>query len=145
MMEQTPAGARTHGWTRLGRWSARAFATVHTLLVLVMLWSPPPPPPEIPIPWLDKAVHAALFAVFALAWSLAGMRPRTIAIVGTSLGVLTELVQGVLPWPRTPDVFDVVADVAGLAIVLALAALVASARRAIGRRSWRNGRDSNPR
>ncbi len=147
MSRARPAVALAHGrdWNAIGRWSARAFATLQTVVVLVALWSPPPPPPEIPIPWLDKAVHAGLFWIWAVAWAVAGVRPRLVAIIGVLLGVVTELVQGLLPWPRNPDIFDVVADAAGVVIALLLATLIARTKRAMGWGSWRNGRDSNPR
>lgn len=106
--------------------AALAVAIVWTIAVVVMLWMPPPPPPEVIIPYFDKYVHCAQFVGIGVAWRLARLRGAWVLGGGAALGAVTEVVQGVLPWPRTPDVWDVAADVAGL--LLATAA-VAVARR----------------
>lgn len=97
-----------------------ALALGVTALVLAFLWAPPPPAPRFEIPHLDKYLHLGLFFAVAASWRFAGMRPRSVAIYGVVLGVVTEVVQGTLPWPRTPDGLDVVADAVGIAIALAL-------------------------
>jgi VanZ family protein len=92
-----------------------------TLVVLAFLWAPPPPAPKIQIPHLDKYVHLGLFFAVALSWRWAKMSARRVLGFGIALGVVTEIVQGTLPWPRTPDVLDVVADAIGIAIAIGLA------------------------
>lgn len=110
-------------------WGTRTLGAIGwTVIVLVMLWSPPPPPPEIEIPYYDLYVHFALFFGVGGSWRFAGLGTWGTLAGGTALGIVSELVQGVLPWPRTPDVLDVAADTAGLVAAVAVMALVARAR-----------------
>ncbi len=68
---------------------------------------------------LDKVVHFLLF--LGLGWLWLRAVPRThryrFALViglGTLYAVGTEVYQGLLPWDRTPDPMDAVANMAGL-------------------------------
>ncbi len=97
-----------------------AVAIGTTAIVLAFLWAPPPPAPHFHIPHLDKYLHLGLFFAVAASWRFARMRPKHVAIYGVVLGIVTEIVQGALPWPRTPDVLDVVADAIGIAIAIGL-------------------------
>ena len=99
----------------------RAVALFVTALVLAFLWAPPPPAPKIQIPYLDKYVHLGLFFAVAVSWRFARISAKHVFVGGVLLGIVTEIVQGLLPWPRTPDVLDVVADAIGIAIALGLA------------------------
>lgn len=101
-----------------------AIAIGWTALVLVMLWSPPPPPPEFVIPHFDKYMHFALFLGIGVAWRVARLRVVWVLGAGTVLGAVTEVVQGALPWPRTPDAWDVVADAVGLALAVGIGVAV---------------------
>jgi VanZ family protein len=98
-----------------------AFAIGVTLVVLAFLWAPPPPDPKLDIPHLDKYLHLGLFFAVAASWCWAKMPALRVLGFGIALGIVTEIVQGTLPWPRTPDVLDVVADAIGIAIALGLA------------------------
>ncbi len=72
---------------------------------------------------LDKLKHLACFAALTLLALWAGLRP-VLAVAGGLLGfgVLIELAQALTP-TRTADPFDVLADLAGIALaLLALAA-----------------------
>jgi VanZ family protein len=73
---------------------------------------------------MDKALHVSAFACLACvaSWSWPPSRQAgwSIALGLTAYGVFIELVQLQLPW-REASVADVVADVAGLALGLALA------------------------
>ncbi len=95
-----------------------------TAIVLIVLWAPSPPPLDVGIPHFDKYVHFALFAGIGVAWSFAGARAVVTIACGIVLGVVTEVVQGALPWPRGADVWDVVADAGGLVLAVGLVALV---------------------
>jgi VanZ family protein len=92
-----------------------------TLAVLAFLWAPPPPDPKLDIPHLDKYLHLGLFFAVAASWRFARMPPLRVLGFGILLGIVTEIVQGTLPWPRTPDVLDVVADAIGIALALGIA------------------------
>jgi VanZ family protein len=98
-----------------------AIAIAVTAAVLAFLWSPPPPQPRFVIPHFDKLIHFALFTAIAIAWQRTGLSAPWLLALGIVLGIVTELVQGWLPWPRTPDAWDVVADTLGLAVVVAVA------------------------
>jgi VanZ family protein len=120
--------AGTSRWATVWWGTRTAGAIGWTVVVLVMLWSPPPPPPEIEIPYYDLYVHFVLFFGIGGAWRFAGLATRHTLAGGTLFAVVTELVQGVLPWPRTPDVLDVAADVAGLVVATGVMALLVRAR-----------------
>jgi hypothetical protein len=135
-------------------------AVFWTLGTVGALWLPPPDSPGLDWPWLDKAVHLGLFCGGALLWRLAGAGVRAVAIGAVLGAALTELGQGMLPWPRQPDMVDLLFDVAGAALGLGGLAVrgAIGAQRSEGageasnsdapgaaEASWRNGRDSNPR
>lgn len=66
---------------------------------------------------LDKVVHFGLFFVLAWLWLRApGGIWKWIAVAagGIFYAAFTEIYQGWLPWERTPDLLDFVANVAGL-------------------------------
>jgi hypothetical protein len=103
------------------QWLARGFAIAWTLAMLFVFWSPVSV--DQPSPWwADEAVHGGSFFGFAIAWGLAGLRPRWIAASGIALAIVTELVQPRLPWPRTAQLGDVIADACGVAVGLVLVA-----------------------
>ncbi len=102
------------GWSR-----ARVLVAIGwTAIVLTMLWIPTPPPPPIVIPYFDKYVHFAFFFGIGLAWRFAHLRRAWVLGGGVVLGALTEVVQGSLPWPRSADALDVLADLAGLLVAV---------------------------
>jgi hypothetical protein len=107
---------------RTGRWLgfvAHGLAIAWTLLMLFVFWSPSPVQEAAP-EWADEAVHGGSFFGFTIAWGLARVRPRWIAASGVALAIVTELVQPLLPWPRTAELGDVVADACGVALGLLL-------------------------
>lgn len=81
------------------------------------------PGAAIPAPQLwdfDKLAHFSLFAGFGWLWMRAlehDLYRRALAVLaaGVAYAVLSELYQGLLPWPRTPDPYDALADAAGAA------------------------------
>ncbi len=79
------------------------------------------PPPLFP--HADKVVHAGLFAIWAFCLCRASLQqfhfikyvPVSIAVI--SIGVLTEILQGMTAY-RTSDPWDVLADIVGGVVVL---------------------------
>ena len=64
----------------------------------------------------DKVAHFGAFAGFGLAWTWARVDARLVAGAGLVLAIVTEYGQGLLPWPRSPELGDLVADLVGLAV-----------------------------
>ena len=72
---------------------------------------------------LDKAAHFAMFAGFGALWMRAGSGDRAaarVAALGAVLAVATEVLQGLPLIRRDPDILDVLADLAGLLIGVAV-------------------------
>ncbi|CAN5581621.1 hypothetical protein BH23BAC4_BH23BAC4_06650 [soil metagenome] len=98
-------------------------AAVWTVLLVIGCFIPGSTIPEWELPEgeLDKLAHFALFFGFALFWTLA--KPRRwllIGITGVVLGGAIEIIQPHLPWPRSAEWGDFVADVLGVVAGLAL-------------------------
>lgn len=80
------------------------------------------------VPGQDKIAHAVLFGLpFALALVL-GTRAVSLGILVHALA--SEPLQGLLTSTRTPDGWDTVADLTGIALAAALVVLVRSSRAA---------------
>ncbi len=66
----------------------------------------------------DKIAHAGLFFILAILWLRAmptGRRGFTLSflLVGVAFSGISELYQGMLPFDRTPDLYDSLADAVG--------------------------------
>ncbi|MEZ4700648.1 MAG: VanZ family protein [Rhodothermales bacterium] len=106
---------------------ARLLAIGWTLGILLACSIPGNDIPKIDFDLLrpDKIVHFSLFLGFGWLWLSA--TPRTYRFrfpIVIGLGVLyaigTEIYQGLLPWDRTPDVFDALANILGLSTAAGL-------------------------
>jgi VanZ family protein len=94
-------------------------AAIWTAAILIGLGWPASDLPSVEIENFDKFVHFALFFVFGFLWMVAlplrpGPRTWAVLIIGVMFAIGTEIYQDMLPTDRTPDVWDVVADVFGL-------------------------------
>jgi VanZ family protein len=71
----------------------------------------------------DKIIHATMFACFAILWRRASGRGSAlvIAVSGVALAVITELGQSTTIVGRDGDVWDGLADTAGVLLGLAIA------------------------
>jgi len=93
-------------------------APVWTILIIIALSVPGKSLPSVSILDFDKYIHAGLFFVLTILW-LAALADRTAlrAIVIVSLIILfsfaSELYQEMLPFDRTADIFDAIADSVG--------------------------------
>ena len=119
----------TAGTPRLRR---TVLAVVWTIALCLLLWAPPPPQPRFELPHLDKLIHLSLFVGFAIAWARAGLRPPRVLLAASITAAGTEIGQAWLPWPRSADGWDALADLVGAALGLSLVAWRRQARRARG-------------
>jgi VanZ family protein len=106
-------------------------AIAWTVLILVLCWTPPTrlpmsehAPSFFRLAGLDKIIHGGIFAVFALLWRRATSPASApiIAVSGLALAVITELGQATSLVGRDASLGDGIADVAGVAIGLIVAA-----------------------
>lgn len=108
---------------------AKTAAWVWTALIVLACWLPSRSLPidesrglQIPIPDLDKLIHATMFAGFGYFWMQNGraMRGRALAVLGAglALAIVTEIGQATEFVGRDASPFDVLADVAGLGLVV---------------------------
>lgn len=97
----------------------RLLAIAWTLGILAACSIPGSDLPKVNIVSLDKAAHFVLFAGFGWLWvrALRGpiiQRIRYVLIGGLAYAGLTEVYQGFLPFERSPDPLDALANAAGL-------------------------------
>ena len=79
----------------------------------------------------DKFEHVAVFALWALIGRAAGLSARTVVVAGLVFGAATEITQHVLLMlGRAGDLRDLLADAAGIALGIAIAATIGRRRAA---------------
>ncbi len=105
-----------------GALSRGVFAVV-VLVSLAVLFAPASDVPSAP-PGVDKLVHGALFAALALAGRWAGCGAAALGGLLAGYAVVSELVQGLTPLGRSASVMDGLADLAGIAVGLAIWAVI---------------------
>lgn len=96
-------------------------ALAWTVLIITLLSIPGRDLPDVGPSGLDKPVHAFLFMVFTILWarSFGNHVFHSVGfafLLALSFAVLSELYQGILPFERTPDKYDVVANWTGSVI-----------------------------
>lgn len=106
-------------------WLGPAAAVVWTMAILALCSIPGRDLPEVDIISIDKIGHFAMFAGFGWLWMRALPRRtrRSVAVVfvaGLAYAILTEVYQGVIPIGREPDLWDAVANAAGLIVGIGL-------------------------
>ncbi|MBT8401129.1 MAG: VanZ family protein [Rhodothermia bacterium] len=100
---------------------ARILATAWTILIVAACTIPGRDIPDVDIDFADKFAHFALFFGYGWLWMRAMAAPlrKRLILVGISgvlLSIGTEFYQGLLPWERSPDLYDSIANTAGLAV-----------------------------
>jgi len=101
-------------------WSGAAVVAV--IVQLAVLYAPRAPQVDAGGVPIDKLVHALVFAVPVIALVRAGLPRGWVVGVMASHAVLSELVQAALLPGRSGDPGDVVADLVGVAIGVAVLA-----------------------
>ncbi len=94
-------------------------AILWTLGILAACSIPVKDLPSIDIVSFDKFAHFIVFAGFGLLWMHAlrdkpGRQNLLVLAFGLAYAVLTEIYQGMLPFDRTPDPKDALANTLGL-------------------------------
>jgi VanZ family protein len=103
---------------------------VFVLACAVVIWTSLIPPDQLPKTNIsDKIEHAASYAGLALAglWAFPRRYGR-LAVGLMALGIVIEVLQGVMGLGRQADVMDALADGAGLGLVL-IAPLIRAVKR----------------
>lgn len=92
-------------------------AWIWTLCILVACTIPGKNIPSAPVIGFDKVVHAGLFGVWIVLWLLATRGNALICVAaGIAYGVALEFYQQLLPFDRTFDWWDALADAVGVLI-----------------------------
>lgn len=96
-----------------------AAAVGWTLLILILCTLPGQNLPGTSIVGADKLVHFGMFVGFAVFWlhvtrDGSTSAVRNVLIAGLLFAGGTEIYQGLLPFHRTPDLYDALANSAGL-------------------------------
>lgn len=103
-------------------------ATAWTLAILVACIIPSSGLPSPGVSGLDKLVHVVVFTGFGAlwVWALGPRRTGIVVAAGLAYAVFTELLQMWLPWERSLEFGDMLAD--GLGVLLGVAAARRSRR-----------------
>jgi len=100
-------------------------AWIWTLLILIACTWPGKDIPTAPVAYFDKLVHACLFIGWTVLWLLVyPKKPLLIVLLGFSYGLGLEFYQQLLPFDRTFDWWDAVADAVGVLIGFAFKSLI---------------------
>lgn len=89
-------------------------AILWTILILLACGWPGKDLPESPVVGFDKIVHIGIFVVWTILWLVyAPDKIQLILLLGVAFGVFLEFYQQWLPFNRTFDWWDAVADALG--------------------------------
>jgi VanZ family protein len=105
---------------RLAALPARFPRVLRWMLVAISLavvfWLALSPVDDLPtVSMADKVQHALAFSTLTLAYGLMFPgRPRRLAAAMLGLGILIEVLQGVMPFGRDAEFADVIADAVGI-------------------------------
>ena len=90
-------------------------AWLWTILILVACTWPGKDIPAAPVVGFDKIVHSGLFLVWSVLWlSAFPKKPWVVILAGMAYGLGLEFYQQLLPFDRTFDWWDAVADADGV-------------------------------
>lgn len=99
--------------------TAKYFAIVWTILILIGCFAPAASFPVVDIPFVDKWVHFIMFGVFAFLWLSTNEKIQLYLLIKmlficTVFGAFIELMQGLLTFlNRSMEFMDAVADMIG--------------------------------
>ena len=104
---------------------AHLLALLWTLGILAGCSIPGKDLPQVDLVSFDKVVHFVIFGGFGWLWMRALRKPLIaktwwVLTTGVAYAVLTEVYQGLLPFERTPDPNDALANALGLVAAVLL-------------------------
>ena len=107
-------------------WIKKTLAIGWTLLLFILLSIPSTEIPETGIEWADKVAHLGSFLLLGWLWmwALNGRFVTRILLFAGGFAVLSEGYQGLLPWERSPDIYDALFNIVGLILGILLYRLV---------------------
>ena len=73
----------------------------------------------------DKLLHVGIFLLFGYLWRRAGYSVWSVMLTGATYGLLIEIWQGIMPFNRSFDLYDALADTVGTALGIGLVWVVA--------------------
>lgn len=92
-----------------------AIAIFWTALILLACNWPADDIPKDPVPGFDKIVHIGFFTGWAILWRMRfPNKIINIIAIGITYGFIIEVLQHILPFNRTFDLTDLLADTAGI-------------------------------
>jgi VanZ family protein len=106
------------------RWPRPLRLALYALAVAILLWLTLAPQQALPPEpgFGDKWDHALAWTVLVLSGLvLAPRRPLALAAFALALGVVVEVLQGVMAFGRDSDWRDLIADAAGVALAFLIA------------------------
>ncbi len=109
---------------------ARLLLAAAVVIHLAVLYAPTSGVPGDDVPFLDKVVHAVVFAAVAATGLLARLRRPVLAVALVAHAGVSEVVQHAVLPGRTGDPWDSVADLAGTLVGFAAVELSGGRRRA---------------
>lgn len=102
-------------------WGLRAAFVLALLVQVYLLYGRAPATPSgLEIPHLDKVAHVGMFALPALLGVLAGLRPWLVGLLLLVHAPVSEVIQHTFLPDRAGDPADLVADVIGIGLGLAV-------------------------
>lgn len=115
-----PADADPSGTRRApGSIDIALFGLACAVSAYVLFW--PDPPGEVPFPYADKLVHAAVFLAVAWTGSRVGLPLRAFGIALVAYAIGSEVTQQTLLAERSGDWTDVIADLVGAGVAFTVA------------------------
>ena len=99
---------------------------------LVVLYLPGSATPPLSAPGIDKVIHVGVFGVPMFLVGLATRRPWLVAVCFAAHGVFSEVLQALVVPGRSGDPWDLVFDLLGIGVALALLRLRPSQIRSAG-------------
>jgi len=106
----------------LGTKSLRFIGITYTLFITFLLLFPITDFPKVEVPFIDKLGHVILFSILIIIWllfvlsktELGKLTSIWVVLIAFFYGIIIEASQGLFFESRTADVWDIIANSAGI-------------------------------